>query len=76
MTDATRGFIVLPSKTSFVECDTCKAKPGTPTLCNGCLTNRNTIAVFEEERHRDMLDARARIRTLEDRFPDIPDRWK
>ena len=27
----------------FMECDTCKAKPGSPQLCNGCLHNRNAI---------------------------------
>lgn len=28
----------------FVECDTCAAKPGSPTLCRGCLANRTLIA--------------------------------
>ena len=27
----------------FVECDTCRAKPGTPVLCRGCLTNRDSF---------------------------------
>lgn len=27
----------------FVECDTCRAKPGTPPLCAGCLHNRRLI---------------------------------
>lgn len=27
----------------WVECDACKAKPGSPALCAGCLANRNTI---------------------------------
>ena len=27
----------------FVECDTCRAKPGSPTLCAGCLHNRQVI---------------------------------
>ena len=27
----------------FVECDTCRAKPGSPPLCYGCLRNRETI---------------------------------
>lgn len=35
--------------TKFVECDTCRAKPGTPTLCNGCINNRLTIMQAEEE---------------------------
>lgn len=27
----------------FMECDTCRAKLGTPTLCSGCLHNRDII---------------------------------
>lgn len=27
----------------FIECDTCRAKPGSPTLCAGCLNNRRVI---------------------------------
>ena len=27
----------------FVECPTCAAKPGSPTLCNSCLQNRSVI---------------------------------
>ena len=27
----------------FMECDTCRAKPGSPTLCAGCLHNRYVI---------------------------------
>ena len=30
----------------FVECDTCRAKSGTPVLCNGCLSNRFVINRF------------------------------
>lgn len=29
--------------TGFMECDTCRAKPGTPPLCAGCLHNRSVI---------------------------------
>ena len=29
----------------FLECDTCRAKSGSPVLCSGCLHNR---AVFEQ----------------------------
>ncbi len=31
----------------FVECDSCRAKPGTPVLCNGCLRNRATIEALK-----------------------------
>ena len=27
----------------FIECDTCREKPGSPTLCQGCLHNREVI---------------------------------
>lgn len=27
----------------FVECDSCRGKPGSPTLCNSCLHNRTLI---------------------------------
>ncbi len=36
----------------FVECATCAAKPGTPTLCPGCLMNRSTIHELKEESER------------------------
>jgi hypothetical protein len=29
--------------TDFVACDTCRAKPGAPELCYGCLQNRQLI---------------------------------
>lgn len=32
----------------FVECDTCRAKLGSPTLCGGCLKNRQIINAFRE----------------------------
>lgn len=30
----------------FVECDACRAKPGSPQLCTGCLANRATITAM------------------------------
>lgn len=30
-------------KPKFMECDTCRAKPGSPILCEGCLHNRRLI---------------------------------
>ena len=32
----------------FIACDTCRAKPGTPTLCHGCLNNRHAITTQKE----------------------------
>lgn len=33
----------MESKFEFVECSICASKPGSPTLCESCLKNRNTI---------------------------------
>lgn len=33
----------MPSPDEFMECDTCRAKPGSPPLCAGCLHNRQAI---------------------------------
>lgn len=32
----------------FQECDTCRAKPGSPYLCEGCLNNRTLIDRFQQ----------------------------
>ena len=31
----------------FTECDTCRKKPGTPSLCNGCLKNRRSLDLLK-----------------------------
>jgi len=33
----------------FEECDTCRKKPGSPTLCSGCLNNRKVITDQQAE---------------------------
>ncbi len=33
----------------FMECETCAAKLGSPTLCAGCLANRVLISSLQEE---------------------------
>lgn len=35
---------LIENENGFVECDTCRAKPGSPRLCSGCLHNRKLIA--------------------------------
>jgi len=30
-------------KIEFMECDSCRKKPGSPPLCGGCLANRESI---------------------------------
>ena len=34
--------------TGFVECSTCQAKPGMPTLCGSCVHNRQAIGQLEK----------------------------
>jgi len=36
----------------FVACDSCKAKPGSPILCKGCLDNRASIGVLSQARDK------------------------
>jgi hypothetical protein len=38
----------LRSNDTFMECDTCRAKSGSPTLCRGCLWNRQLIELLIE----------------------------
>lgn len=38
------------TKLEFQECDTCRAKPGTPALCSGCLHNRWLIGELSQLR--------------------------
>lgn len=37
----------------FMECDTCRAKPGMPLSCQGCLHNRAVIGKLNKIAHRD-----------------------
>jgi hypothetical protein len=34
----------------FVPCYACSSKPGSPSLCRGCLANRQTITELQEQR--------------------------
>lgn len=45
------------SKTAseFQECTTCRAKPGSPVLCAGCLANRATIERLKMSHHNGEL---------------------
>lgn len=38
-----REILNPPSPNDFLECDTCRAKAGSPTLCKGCLHNRDLV---------------------------------
>ena len=48
--------------TEFVEYDACRAKPGSPDLCSGCLSNRRTIT---------KLERKLEIATLEKRLQQL-----
>lgn len=39
----------------FIECETCAAKPGMPTLCKGCLHNRTVIDRLNKSKPIDRL---------------------
>ena len=41
----------------FVECSSCAAKPGAPTLCESCLSNRAVIQQFKQQ----IVEAKALI---------------
>lgn len=36
-------------ESDFVECETCRAKPGMPVLCDGCLRNRQLITLLKRK---------------------------
>lgn len=35
------------TRRTFVECDSCRAKPGSPALCRECLERREMYSVLE-----------------------------
>lgn len=41
-----RMFLAPEPESGFIECDTCRVKSGSPTLCRGCLHNREVIEGF------------------------------
>jgi hypothetical protein len=45
---------------AFAECDTCRALPGTPPLCMGCLHNRAVISALLEATDPKLNGARTR----------------
>lgn len=44
----------------FIECDTCRALPGSPALCRGCLHNRRALAFLQSE-YRDLANRVASV---------------
>ena len=50
----------------FLECETCRAKPGTPVLCASCLHNRALISRLQGELKKKIpLSSLSLIRTAE-----------
>jgi len=49
---ASRVPPLRPDYTGFVECDACRAKPGTPLLCAGCAYNRSVLSGLFDHRVR------------------------
>lgn len=41
-----RRMYLAPEAPRFMECDACRAKPGLPPLCAGCLHNRDLIKAY------------------------------
>lgn len=51
----------------FIECDTCRANPGSPKLCVGCVHNRKLI--FE------MLETNKYLQNIINAYIDICKEW-
>jgi hypothetical protein len=50
--EVAKDILNRPRATDFMECDTCRAKPGSPPLCIGCLHNRsmmNNLALLSRQ---------------------------
>lgn len=45
----------------FAECDACRAKPGSPILCRGCLHNRHIIELLSQPEKREWCESCYRI---------------
>ncbi len=60
----------------FAECDQCRAKPGSPPLCAGCLNNRTVIGRYEEfmQEIMEATDAPPSLRLLAKYH--LSDRWQ
>lgn len=41
-------FSFIQGEPRFRECDSCIVKAGSPTLCSGCLHNRELIGKYEQ----------------------------
>jgi hypothetical protein len=40
---------MIEKKLEFIECDSCRVKPGSPLLCESCLNNRNVISELKDQ---------------------------
>lgn len=46
LTEWQRRMYLAPEAPRFMQCDACRAKPGLPPLCAGCLHNRDLIKAY------------------------------
>lgn len=69
----------------FQECDSCSAKPGSPTLCNGCLANRALIEEIESSKNNAYWERNQLVVALSKLYPawlgwhreaDWEDEWR
>lgn len=60
------GLVDLNREWQFKECATCAAKPGSPTLCAGCLHNRTTIDRYNARQSQDATAERKALSHLRD----------
>ena len=64
----------MESGNEFMECDTCRAKPGSPALCAGCLHNRQAMS----DLGRRIVELEAQLKV--ERFLNVPksyyDKWE
>lgn len=51
-------------RAEFVECDTCRAKPGSPALCRECLERRELWYALEELRRMPTLLLMPKVRRI------------
>lgn len=64
MSELTSAELAAYRTLDFMECDTCRAVPGTPPLCVGCLHNRMVIGALMDATHPKLNGARSRAEKL------------
>lgn len=61
----------------FMECDSCRGKSGTPTLCRGCLHNREVISKFAQVCKENEISLKEVVRpTIAERMTKLDHQWE